>query len=49
MPAGGAHPLATVTSVATTQRWTVEQVAAVAPNPRSVADAEPHATESRWA
>ena len=43
-----AHPFATVASVATTQRWTVEQVAAVAPNPRAVAVAEPLATESRW-
>lgn len=29
-------------------RWTVEQVAAVAPSPRSVASAEPLATASRW-
>lgn len=38
-----------MTSVVATQRWTVEQVAAVAPNPRAVAAAEPLATESRWA
>lgn len=30
------------------QRWTVEQVAAVAPSPRSVAAAEPLAASSRW-
>ena len=30
------------------QRWTIEQVAAVAPSPRSVAAAEPLAEPSRW-
>ncbi len=30
------------------ERWTVEQVAAVAPSPRSVAAAEPLATAGRW-
>ena len=31
------------------ERWTVEQVAAVAPSPRSVAAAEPLAVPARWA
>jgi hypothetical protein len=30
------------------QRWSIEQVAAVAPTPRAVAAAEPLATASRW-
>ena len=42
------HPLATVIPVAGSERWTVEQVAAVAPSPRSVAAAEPLAEPSRW-
>ncbi len=42
------HPLATVTPVAGSERWTVEQVAAVAPSPRSVAAAEPLTEPSRW-
>lgn len=43
---GGAQPVGTVTSVS--ERWTVEQVAAVAPSPKSVAAAEPLATAGRW-
>ena len=35
-------------SVAELKRWTVEQVAAVAPSPRSVAAAEPLAERDRW-
>ena len=57
MPAGGArqcgvagpassHLLASVRSVQ--QVWTIEQVAAVAPSPRSIAAAEPLAIVSRW-
>jgi len=42
------HRLATVTPVAELKGWTVEQIAAVAPSPRSVAAAEPLAESSRW-
>jgi len=37
-----------VTTVAELKGWTVEQIAAVAPSPRSVAAAEPLAESSRW-
>jgi hypothetical protein len=37
-----------LTDVSGTERWTIEQVAAVAPSQRSVAAAEPLATEARW-
>src|SRR5680860_679470 len=40
------HPLANVRPVQ--QIWTIEQVAAVAPSPRSIAAAEPLAVAARW-
>ncbi len=42
------HRLGTVTGVTDEARWTVEQVAAVAPSPRSMAAADPLAVGSRW-
>ncbi len=42
------HRLATVAPVAESTGWTVEQVAAVAPSPRSVAAAEPLTEPGRW-
>lgn len=42
------HPMGTVERVSDDGRWTVEQVAAVAPSPRSMAAADPLAVASRW-
>ena len=50
LPGGRAasHPFATVRCVGEAERWSVEQIAAVAPSARSVAAAEPLAVGSRW-
>lgn len=46
---GPRHPLATVAAVSEPGRWTVEQVAAIAPNPATVVAAESLAVGTRWA
>lgn len=40
--------MSTVHEVGESERWSVEQIAAVAPSPKSVAAAEPLAVGSRW-
>lgn len=47
-PGRVSHPVATVHEVSVTGRWSVEQVAAVAPSARAIAAAEPLAAEGRW-
>lgn len=42
------HPVGTVAAVSAVQRWTIEQVVAVAPSPKAIVAAEPIAVASRW-